>query len=307
MSQYYVNGGGSSPGSGITTIDGDTGSTTGTTVTFNATSSNVGFNNAFQASGSTVDLVLNSSFTGDLFWGAGTGVTSGSFQNTIIGNFSANALTGGAQWNTSIGLGNLNLSTGSSNTALGTAALGFIAGAGSFNVAVGFLGDIATAAGTVGGSFATTESSNIVIQNTGVVGDNHTIRIGTEGSGNAQQNKCFIAGIANATITGSAVIIDTGTGQLGLVVSSQRFKTDIVPLKDTRITDLEPVSFVYINDTQQRSQFGLIAEQVAEIIPELVEYRDDVPYTVHYHMLAPLLLAEIKVLKARIEKLENVV
>lgn len=344
---------------GITTIAGNTGTATGSTVNFHSTAT-AGATTSFSASASTVNLNLADSklniILGTNTTTAGLGLTSGS--NIGMGDSSLANLTGASiVGNVAIGgASGYGISNGSSNTFLGNGAGGGTVGnffsssfnigigdgcmsnlfggpcipgdgnigiggsclqnvnASVYNTVIGYQGLIAAKGSynlclgyLVGSAYTTTESSNILLSNAGVAAESNVIRIGTQGSGNSQQNKCFIAGIGNSTVTGSAVFVDTSTGQLGLTSSSKRFKKDIEPIQSTRVTDLEPVSFVYKSDTQERLQFGLIAEQVAEVIPELVEYRDDEPYTVHYHMLAPLLLAEIRALKARIEKLENVI
>lgn len=286
-------------GGGITTIAGNTGTATGSTVTFSAPTAQVGASNAFVASGSTV--TLETFVGGDLFWGAGTGVVVNG-GNTIFGVSSLTSLVAGSTQNTGIGTETLTLmTTGSLNCFVGN----FIGGdllTGSNNC---FFGNGDGISNFVGSAYTGSESNNIIVMNNGVIGDNHVIRIGTDGSGTGQQSTCFIAGIKGSTVTGSAVFINTSTGQLGLTVSSERFKEDIETLESTPVSSLRPVSFVYKNDETQRTQYGLIAEEVALIMPELVEYQDGQPYTVHYHMLAPLLLAEIKDLKSRICKLEQ--
>jgi len=128
--------------------------------------------------------------------------------NTAIGHLAGNAITSGTQ-NTlvgSLGPGN-NITTGNYNIALGSGSLGGIT-TGEYNIAIGAL--------NAGNNLATNDSSNILISNTGVSGDNNTIRIGTQGSSFSQQNSCFIAGIASVSVSNAEmVIIDTTTGELG--------------------------------------------------------------------------------------------
>jgi len=143
--------------------------------------------------------------------------------NTCAGDSSGAAITTGAN-NTAIGTSSLEiLTTGNENTAVGSGALE-LATTATFNTAVGSgaLSDITTATsntalGINAGTNYTTENSNLVLGNTGTVGDANWIRIGQQGAGLAQQNKCNIAGIYGIT-PGSAtiarVIIDD-TGQLG--------------------------------------------------------------------------------------------
>lgn len=111
------------------------------------------------------------------------------------------------------------------------------------------------------------------------------------------QTQTFIAGISGVSVTGGSMVMVNSSGQLGIQTSSRRFKQEIEPLgsADEKILKLRPVSFRYkkANDNETQSlQYGLIAEEVAEIMPELVQLdKDGKPFAVNYHLLAPLLLA----------------
>lgn len=95
---------------------------------------------------------------------------------------------------------------------------------GGYNTALGYQSGI---------SLTGTDSSNIVIVNSGTVGDNNTIRIGTQGSGSQQQNKCYIAGIVGVTTSNSQLVtIDSSTGQLG-VTDLQPFPWSVITLDQT--------------------------------------------------------------------------
>src|SRR5207249_11415946 len=142
----------------------------------------------------------------------------------------------------------------------------------------------------------TTGDLNIDIGNNGMTGESRAIRIGFD------QTSTFIAGIRGRT-TGVndavAVVIDSN-GQLGTINSSRRFKEDIRDLGDASraILKLRPVTFRYSQpfaDGGKPTQFGLIAEEVAEVMPELVA-RDasGQPETVKYQTLVPLLLNELR-------------
>ena len=133
--------------------------------------------------------------------------------------------------------------------------------------------------------------------------DTETIRIGLQGT----QTQNFIAGIRGAT-TGVAnavnVLIDTN-GQLGTMNSSRRFKHNIKAMKSASesVLALKPVTFCYKNDKSDTSQFGLIAEEVAEINPDLVG-RDEKGeiYTVRYDAVNAMLLNEFLKEHARVEE-----
>ena len=119
------------------------------------------------------------------------------------------------------------------------------------------------------------------------------------------QTKTFIAGIRGVTTdvaNGIPVLVD-GNGQLGTVSSSRRFKKDIVDMGDatSRLLELRPVRFRYKQEqtlpdgSEVPMEYGLIAEEVAEIFPDLVVFGDDgKPFTVKYHILSSMLLNELK-------------
>ena len=147
--------------------------------------------------------------------------------------------------------------------------------------------------GNSAGSNLTTGHDNIDIGSAGLAGESKTIRIGTKGT----QTSTFIAGISgNAVPNGVSVIIGPG-GKLGTVVSSARFKEEIKPMAKASeaILKLKPVSFRYKHELDPASipQFGLVAEQVEKIAPELVA-RDDEgkPHTVRYDAVNAMLLNE---------------
>jgi hypothetical protein len=138
----------------------------------------------------------------------------------------------------------------------------------------------------------TTGSNNIDIGNAGLAADSGSIRIGTAGT----QKTAYIAGIENTHVTSAAVYV-TAAGQLGVLASSERYKTAITPLgKGTdQLERLRPVSFHLKSDPTGTVQYGLIAEEVEKVYPELV-IRDSAGTIqgVRYDELAPLLLKEMQ-------------
>jgi uncharacterized coiled-coil protein SlyX len=188
-----------------------------------------------------------------------------------------------------------NNTTGLRNTAIGTKAL-FGNTIGSFNIAVG------RGAGTL----LTTGDSNIDIGNFGVAGESATIRIG------AAQTKTFIAGIRGVT-TGIAnaipVLVDTA-GQLGTAGSSRRFKNEIKSMDNASeaVLGLKPVTFHYKSDTTETPQFGLIAEEVAAVNPDLVvRDKDGEIYTVRYDAVNAMLLNEFLKEHRKVQELSSTV
>jgi hypothetical protein len=113
----------------------------------------------------------------------------------------------------------------------------------------------------------TSGSNNIDIGNEGVAGENGIIRIGTAGT----QTTAVIAGIENAIVTGKEVFV-TSDRQLGVKASSERYKTAIEPMgvNTEKLQQLRPVTFHLKTEPQGDVQYGMIAEEVALIYPELV-------------------------------------
>jgi hypothetical protein len=206
--------------------------------------------------------------------------TSGS-DNTANGVQALYSNTSGGD-NTASGYGALLLnSSGNQNTAVGADALENN-GTGGNNIAIGFNA----------GMNLTTGSNNIDIGDNGVTGESDTTRIGTNG----MQSKVFIAGVSGKNVKGAEVVISS-TGQLGVVKSSARYKRDIHDMGDasSKLMRLRPVTLRYKEDPAGTIQYGLVAEEVARIYPELVIYGEDGKVeTVRYSELTGMLLNELQ-------------
>ena len=200
--------------------------------------------------------------------------------------------------------------TGSFNTVNGATALYFNT-AGSFNVANGAFalnlstGDNNIAVGYAAGINLTTGGGNIDIGNQGVTGESSTIRIGTVGN----QVATFIAGINNATVAGTTVLIDVN-GQLGTILSSRRFKEQIKPMDAASevILALKPVTFRYTNELDPKgiAQFGLVAEEVEKVNPALVvRDAEGKVYSVRYEAINAMLLNEFLKEHHKVQELET--
>jgi Chaperone of endosialidase len=189
-------------------------------------------------------------------------------------------------------------STGSGNTASGVVALRDNT-TGSDNTAVGFqalqsntAGDRNTALGHGAGILLTSGSDNIYIRNDGAVSESNTIRLGSPG----EQTRTFIAGVFSVPVSGQAVRINS-EGQLGVQASSARYKRDIQRMgaHSQGLLQLRPVTFRYKQDRQGEQQYGLIAEEVAEVYPELVTRGASGEIeAVRYEELIPMLLNELQ-------------
>jgi trimeric autotransporter adhesin len=184
----------------------------------------------------------------------------------------------------------LNDTEGSGNTAIGGGAL-LSNTTGSNNIALGFSA----------GSSLTTGDNNIDIGNAGTVGESNTIRIG-----NPLQNATFIAGISGTAVTGTAVVVN-GSGQLGVAPSSTLFKDEVKPMDNASeaILALKPVTFRYKKelDPSRIPQFGLVAEEVEKVNPDLVvRDQEGKPYSVRYDQVNAMLLNEFLKAHKKIEE-----
>jgi uncharacterized coiled-coil protein SlyX len=234
--------------------------------------------------------------------------------NTAIGDIALFRNTTGTD-NTASGfeamafntIGSRNVATGSNalysnqiggdNTATGVNAL-YKNTVGSYNIALGYNA----------GYSLSTGSNNIDIGNSGLAAEANTIRIGSVRT----QTNTYIAGISGITVAGGVgVIVDTN-GHLGTVVSSARFKDAIKPMDKASeaILALKPVTFHYKQelDPEGIPQFGLVAEEVEKVNPDLV-VRDDQgkPYTVRYEAVNAMLLNEFLKEHRKVEVQEAII
>jgi hypothetical protein len=256
-------------------------------------------------------LASNTTGIGNTAAGGGALASNGTgHDNTASGQHALNGNTSGYQ-NTADGSTALGSNTtGIQNTATGFEALASNTTAGS-NTADGFealinnTGGNNIALGAQAGFHLTTGSNNIDIGNMGVAAETHTIRIGTTGA----QTKTFIAGIRQAAVTGATVVISV-TGQLGTVSSSERFKADIKPMDKASeaVLALKPVTFHYKQDVDPEGapQFGLVAEQVEKVDPDLVTRdAEGKIYTVRYDAVNAMLLNEFLKEHRKVQDLEK--
>jgi Chaperone of endosialidase len=151
---------------------------------------------------------------------------------------------------------------------------------GSSNIALGFRA----------GSNLTTGNNNIDIGNPGVAGESSTIRIGLF------QTSTYIAGIFGVAVTGGPVVVNAN-GRLGVTACSARFKEAIKPMDKVSeaILALKPVTFRYKKeiDADGAPQFGLVAEDVEKVNPDLVvRDAEGKVYSVRYEAVNAMLLNE---------------
>jgi len=270
------------------------------------------------------EFVLERNTTG--LWNTGFGSEALSYNTTGSNNsaFGDAALYNNTvgNYNTAIGLGALFSNTrGNFNAAFGEAALSYNT-IGSYNTAIGMgalvcsdkngnsyntvlgyntlpylvKGNSNLALGANAGISLKTGSKNIYIDNAGTDVESSTIRIGTT------QTRAFLSGVRGKTTglnNAVAVFIDSN-GQLGTINSSERFKKDIRDMENAsrRLLELRPVTYHYKQSSEDGTrvlEYGLIAEEVAKVYPELVVYGADGKIeTVQYHKLTPMLVNEVK-------------
>lgn len=234
--------------------------------------------------------------------------TTGS-NNSALGSAALNFNKTGSN-NTAVGYyAALSNTTGSDNTAAGYEAL-YSNTSGHTNVALGenALYNNTTGSHNIGiglnaGDSLTTGSNDIDIGSGGKAGESGVIRIGIEGT----QKQTFLAGVATSQITGAAVYVNA-EGQLGVLASSERYKTAVAPMgaSTDALTQLRPVTFHLKSEPQGNVQYGLIAEEVAAVYPELV-IRDAAGQIqgVRYDELAPMLLNEVQQQRHELREMQD--
>jgi hypothetical protein len=217
--------------------------------------------------------------------------------NTAVGGAALYNTTGDA--NTAIGLNTLfHNTTGTGNTAVGNIAL-FGNTTGSNNIALGF-----------GAGFNVTESdNNIFIGNPGPAGPvAGAIFIGDP----SIQGFTVIAGIFGATTAGGIPVYIDSNHRLGTATSSQRFKEAIKPMASSSETlyALKPITFRYKKEIDPTgiTQFGLVAEDVLNVNPDLVARdKEGKPYSVRYDQVNAMLLNEFLKEHKTVEQLQATV
>jgi trimeric autotransporter adhesin len=238
------------------------------------------------------------------------------YSNAAIG-YLALWLNATGNSNTAIGVAALEKNrTGTGNTAVGKDALS-ANNSGNQNTAIGFSaldrckgenssGNIAL--GNAAGTALTIGKDNIYVGNPGQMTEANTIRIGTTETHTA----AFIAGISGATVADGVGVVVGADGHLGTTTSSARYKQNIQPMDKASeaILSLKPVTFRYKPelDPDGIPQFGLVAEEVEKVNPDLVARdKEGKPYTVRYEAVNAMLLNEFLKEHKKTEKLEAAV
>jgi hypothetical protein len=257
--------------------------------------------------------------------------TTGS-ENMASGSFALQSNTTGSENTACAEFALMSNTTGFGNTASGNAALEFntagngntadgyqalVGASGSYNIGIGYQSAENLSSGSsniaigyrAANNVSGANSNNIDIASDGVSSDNGTIRIGTSGT----QTTFFAAGIYGVSAGNNdaiPVLIDSA-GQLVTSSSSRRYKENIQDMGDASrgLMQLRPVTFRYkkpLADGSQPLQYGLIAEEVAEVYPDLVTHSADGQIeTVKYQVLNSMLLNEVQHQQAEIHALQD--
>ncbi len=203
-------------------------------------------------------------------------------ENIALGSFALNTNSTGSN-NIAIGTNaSGNNDVGSNNVGIGYQSLFGVAGKASRNIALGYQAGMSLGRG----------SNNICIGDVGVSEDENTTRIG-----NVRTANTYIAGINGVTVAGGVGVVIDQSGHLGTVTSSVRYKEEVKPMDKASeaILSLQPVTFRYKHDLDPDGipQFGLVAEQVEKVNPDLVARdKEGKAYTVRYEAVNAMLLNE---------------
>ncbi len=266
-----------------------------------------GFNSAttYQIGGSSA-LGIGNSPDGNLFVGVGAGSSNTGGQgisNAFSGYQAGYSNTVGYSDTFSGYQAGYSNTFGHSNTLVGFQA-GYTSNLASQNTFSGYqagynnTGDNNTFYGFQAGFYNTTGTSDVYIAYSGVVpgSESNTIRIGTVNT----QSAAYIAGIYGSTSSSGIPVVINSVGHLGTQTSSLRFKEQVHDMGDSTnaLMNLRPVTFLYkpeYDEGDHTLQYGLIAEEVAKVYPELVAYDNNgQPYTVRYQYIATMLLNEVQ-------------
>jgi hypothetical protein len=250
-------------------------------------------------------LLSNTTGAGNTATGAGVLLSNTTGQNNTATGFNAlNSNTEG-QGNTADGIGALFLNTtGQSNTALGSSALQFNT-TGPSNTAIGAFALTGNTTGRRNVALGFSAGQNVVTAE-------NVICIGYGISGENVSDSCYIGNIFNKASVGGAAVYVNANGKLGISTSSRRFKERITPMEETSeaLFALKPVTFRYNKeiDSAGTSQFGLVAEDVENVNPDLVvRDKEGKPYSVRYDQVNAMLLNEFLKEHRKVEKLEATV
>lgn len=278
-----------------------------------------GWDNTFAGMGAGEN---NSTGSYNSFFGSAAGAHSTGSDNTFVGVQAGSGNPSTGWWNTAVGMSAGGVNTSGSYNAFYGGDAGGGNTTGSNNVFVGHMTGVNNTGGSgntftgynagfsnTNGQFNAfygyqagynniTGSSDVYVSNAGPSSgsESNTIRIGDP----IAQTAAYIAGIYNSTATSGLPVYVNSTGQLGTLSSSLRFKEQVRDMGNSTdgLMKLRPVTFLYKSEYEsgpKTLQYGLIAEEVSKVYPELVAYDNDgQPYSVKYQYLGTMLLNEVQ-------------
>jgi hypothetical protein len=213
----------------IMTIDGNTGTASGATVTITTGASNADGTALFTGDGVST---ITQTFT-DASFNVGLGTTV--LSNNTLGTFNS-ALGYTSLFSCEQGTGNSSVGSNSLSSLIGTGindasfnvGMGYFSGngltSGSFNIILG---------SSAGNNYSSSESNNIIIGNSGVTGESNVVRIGTTGSGSQEQSTTYIAGISGVNVGSVASVVSISGDQLGSTVITPGTGITVTPGANT--------------------------------------------------------------------------
>ena len=234
-------------------------------------------------------------------------VNTTGFANTFLGAQAGYENSTGSNNTYSGALTGYYTTTGEGNTFSGNGA-GFANTTGSLNTFIGLSsgylnvnGNSNVFLGVFAGRNNMYGNNNIYIGNEGpsAGSESNTIRLGGD-TGLGVQTSTYIDGIYSSVASSGIPVYVNSNGQLGTQTSSLRFKEQVRDMGDSTdaLMRLRPVTFLYKPDYangERTLQYGLIAEEVAKVYPELVAYDNEgQPYSVRYQYLSTMLLNEVQ-------------
>jgi len=241
---------------------------------------------------------------------------TGDADNTAVGSYAGAALATGAD-NVLVGeIAGISMTTGSRNTSVGKESAANLSGSND-DTAIGYHAMVNTtsggnniALGSNAGQLLSSGNNNIYIGSDGPLSlssESSTTRIGS-----SLQTSTYISGIHGFTSASGVAVLINSTGKLGTTTSSIRYKDDVEDMGDAtdNLMKLRPVTFRYKHEIDESGlqQYGLIAEEVAKVYPDLVVYKDDgTPETVRYHFINAMLLNEVQKQHRQIEEQQSMI
>jgi hypothetical protein len=230
-----------------------------------------------------------------------------SIQNTPIG--SVQRSTGAFTTLTSNGLTTVTATTASTSTTSGALVVSGGVGVSGIVYAAGFNGPLT---GTLTGTVSGNVTGNLTGSVNGSVG-NTTPNTGAFSTLTANNNVTFTKGTDSSSTTTGTVVITGGLGVSGTIhtanfvqTSSIALKENVMPINNALELISQLVGVTYDRKDTKKHEAGLIAEDVSNIIPEIVSKDSDGnPVGIQYTNLTAYLIEAVKSLKTEIEKLKG--